>query len=139
MEYTETVRTTADPSRAWQAMAAVTSYPQWTESMTAVAGLDGPELAVGHRFRIRQPGFPAVVWRVTQVRDGETFTWESRSPGLHTVASHWLTTNDDGTTEITLRLRQTGALSAVMRLMTQAKTRRYMALEAAGLKAASES
>ena len=139
MEYTETVRTTADRSRTWRALAAVTAYPQWTRSMTDVAGLDGDELAVGHRFRIRQPGLPSVVWRVSRLRDGEEFSWEARSPGLHSVASHRLSTNADGSTEITLRLEQRGVLAGLVRLLTEAKIRRYIALEAAGVKAAAES
>jgi hypothetical protein len=107
--------------------------------MTAVTGLDGAELALGHRFRISQPGFPAVVWRVCELREGEAFSWEARSPGLHTLASHRVTANADGSTQITLVLRQTGALSGLMRLLTEARTKRYIALEAAGLRAAAES
>jgi len=139
MQYTQAVRTTADRSRTWRVLAAVTSYPQWTPSMTDVAGLDGDELAMGHRFRVRQPGLPVMVWRVTGLRDGEEFTWEARSPGVHTLASHRLSTNADGSTEITLRLEQTGPLAGFVRLLIGAKTRRYVALEAAGLKAAAES
>ena len=139
MEYTETIRVEADRSRAWRALAAVTTYPQWTTSMTNVSGLDGPDLAVGHRFQIRQPGLPAAVWRVSEVRDGESFAWENRTPGLHSVATHRVSANPDGSTQVTLVLRQSGALASLIALLTQAKTRRYIALEAAGVKAAAES
>ncbi len=139
MEYTQTVRTRADASRTWQALAAVTDYPQWTKSMTSVTGLDGSELALGRRFRINQPGFPAVVWRVCELREGESFSWEARSPGLHTVASHSIAAKSDGGTQITLVLRQTGVLSGLMGLLTGKRTRRYIALEAAGRRAAAES
>jgi hypothetical protein len=139
MNYTETVRAKADPSRTWQAMADVLSYPQWTKSIMAVTALDGPTLAVGHRFQIRQPGFPAVVWRVTEFREGVGFSWETRALGLRSVGSHWLRGNADGTTQITLELRQTGALSGLMALFTGAKTRRFLALEAAGTRDAAES
>jgi hypothetical protein len=138
MEYTHTILTNAEPARAWEALAAVTTYPQWTESMRDVTGLDGPDLAVGRRFRIRQPGLPTAVWRVIQVRDGETFTWENRTPGLHSVATHRVSRDAGGDTRITLVLRQTGALAGLIRLLTQARTRRYLTLEAAGVKAAAE-
>jgi hypothetical protein len=139
MDYEETVRAQADPARTWQAMAAVTTYPRWTASMTEVTGLDGPDLALGHRFRIHQPGLPPVVWRVSELRAGEAFSWESHAPGLHAVAFHRLRTNADGSTQITIGLHQTGPLAGLIRLVTQTKTRRYLTLEAAGLKAAAES
>ena len=139
MDYIETVRVEADPSRVWEALAAVDTYPQWTTSMTDVKGLDGPELAVGRRFQIRQPGFPAAVWKVSEVRDGESFRWESKVPGLLSVATHQVSANPDGSTQVVLTLRQTGALAGLMAALPPAKTRRYIALEAAGVKAAAES
>ncbi len=139
MRYEHTLRTTADPARVWKAMSAVTTYPRWTASMTEVTGLDGEELTVGGRFRINQPGLPTAVWRVTDVRDGEAFVWENHSPGLHTVASHRISRDGDGNTRITLVLDQHGFLAGLIRLLTQRKTRRYLHLEANGLKAAAES
>ena len=139
MEYIETIRIEADRSRAWRALAAVTTYPQWTTSMTAVSGLDGPELAVGRRFQIRQPGLPTAVWSVSDVREGESFAWENRMPGLHSVATHRVGANPDGSTQVTLVLRQTGAVAGLITLLTRGKTRRYIKLEAAGVKAAAES
>jgi hypothetical protein len=107
--------------------------------MTDVTGLDGPELAVGRRFQIRQPGFPTAVWHVSDVRDGESFQWESKVPGLLSVANHRVSANADGSTQVVLTLRQTGPLAGLIKVLTQAKTRRYIALEAAGVKAAAES
>jgi hypothetical protein len=138
MDYEQTVRVQADASRTWQALAAVTTYPQWTKSMTAVTDLDGPSLLTGNRFRIVQPGMPALVWRVSEVHEGASFRWEAHSPGVHTVASHELTRDPDGGTVLTLRVRQTGPLAGLIRLLTGVRTQRYMALEAAGLKAAAE-
>jgi hypothetical protein len=138
MDYTQNASTTADIQRAWTALAAVLTLPDWTVSITSITPLDGPDLLIGHRFRIKQPGLPPVVWRVSEVREGESFTWEAHSPGVHTVAHHRLSRNADGTTEIALGLHQTGALAGLVALFTAAKTRRYMGLEAAGLKAAAE-
>ncbi len=137
MNYTHTVRTTADAVHAWSALSAVTTYPQWTSSMTSVTPLDGEQLRAGRRYRIRQPGFPPVVWRVTGVVDGESYQWEAHSPGLRTVAFHRLKPDADGVT-ITIGIEQTGALAGLMGALTGSRTRRYLALEAAGLKAAAE-
>jgi hypothetical protein len=139
MEYTYTVRTTADADHAWSALAAVTTYPQWTASMTTVTALDGEQLRPDRRYRIRQPGFPPVVWRVTDLVDGEAYQWEAHSPGLHTVAYHRLAPDASGGTTITIGIRQTGALASLLGALTGSRTRRYLALEAAGLKAAAES
>jgi hypothetical protein len=138
MNYDQTTNIAADLDRSWAALAAVTTYPRWTASMSTVDPLDGPALQVGNRFRIKQPGLPPTVWRVSDVRDGESFAWEASFPGVHTVAYHRLNRNSDGTTQVTIGLRQTGVLSGLIALLTAAKTRRFLQLEAAGLKAAAE-
>jgi len=138
MDYEQTVRVKADPARTWQALAAVTTYPQWTTSMTAVTPLDDSALVPGNRFRITQPRMPVLVWRVSEVHEGSDYQWEARSPGVLTVASHELAADPEGGTILTLRVRQAGPLAGLVRLLTGARTRRYMALEAAGLKAAAE-
>ncbi len=138
MDYDQSITTTAAATRAWQTVADVTTWPQWTPSMSTVRPLDGVELAVGRRYRVKQPGLPPVVWRVTELAEADSFVWEANSPGVHTVAYHRVRPLEGGGTRIEIGIRQTGALSGVVRLLTQARTRRYLALEAAGLKAASE-
>jgi hypothetical protein len=75
---------------------------------------------------------------VTHLTDGTEFTWATKSPGVHTIGRHKLARNDDGTTRITLELEQTGPLAGVLNLFIGKRTERYLGLEAAGLKAASE-
>lgn len=138
MDYEETTVATAGIGPTWAALADVTNYPRWTASMTSVEPLDGPALVVGNRFRIRQPGLPPTVWRVCDVRERESFSWEATAPGVRTLAYHHLSGEPDGTTRIRIGLRQTGALAGLVALFTRARTRRYVAMEAAGLKAAAE-
>ncbi|MEU8299000.1 SRPBCC family protein [Micromonospora sp. NPDC048909] len=138
MDYAETITTSAGLDRAWAALADVTTYPRWTASMSSVEPLDGGALTVGHRFRIRQPGLPTTVWRVCDVQPGVSFAWAATAPGVRTVAQHSLHAEADGTTRISLGIRQTGTLARLIALLTAAKTRRYMRMEAAGLKAAAE-
>src|SRR5262245_3656432 len=126
MDYEETIDTRAETAQAWAALAAVTTYPRWTTSMTAVEPLDGPDLRAGNRFRIRQPGLPVVVWRVSQVADGASFTWEATSPGVHTVAYHRVAASPAGGTRITIGIRQRGLLAGLVAALTAAKTRRYL-------------
>ena len=139
MRFEQTISTAVDPTRAWTALAEVTAFPAWTRSMTSVEPLDGADLRVGRRYRIRQPGMLALVWRVSQVREGESFVWESRVAGVRTVASHELSADPAGGARITLSIDQSGALAGLIGALTGGRTRRYLRMEADGLKAASES
>lgn len=138
MRYEQCISVDVARERAWTALAAVSAWPQWTASMRDVTPLDGDDLALGRRFRIRQPGLPPMVWRVSALEAGESFTWEARSPGVHTSGYHHLTTNPDGTTRITIGIDQNGPLARLLDVWIGAKTRRYLALEAAGLQAAAQ-
>jgi uncharacterized membrane protein len=138
MNYDETITTTAGLEHSWAALENVTTLPQWTASMTAVEPLDGQALELGHRFRVRQPGLPPTVWRVCDVRPGASFSWDSHVPGVHTVGYHRVESEPDGTTRFRIGIQQTGALAWLVTLFIAARTRRYLRMEAAGLKAAAE-
>lgn len=59
----------------------VEHWPDWTASVTTLRGLDGAQLAVGRRFEIKQPRMPKLVWTVTELEPGTSWTWVQRSPG----------------------------------------------------------
>jgi hypothetical protein len=139
MRQTTTLDTAAGPDATWDALVDVVTWPRWTASMTAVERLDDGPLRVGSRARIKQPGFPWLVWEVSDLRPGVEFTWFTTAPGTRTEGRHLLERNPDGTTRITLIIDQTGPVGVVFGALTKGKTRRFLALEAAGLKAASES
>jgi uncharacterized membrane protein len=134
-----TATTDAGLADTWSVLVDVETWPRWTTSMTSVRRLDEGPLRVGSRARIKQPGMPEMVWRVSELRENELFSWESSSPGVRTVGHHGITRNPDGTTQIWLAVEQHGLLAGLIRALTGSRTRRYIELEAAGLKAASES
>ncbi|GGK39386.1 hypothetical protein GCM10010124_35140 [Pilimelia terevasa] len=138
MTYETRVRIEAPPERIWAVLADVAAWPRWTASMREVTPLSGAALAAGARVRIRQPRLPAAEWEVTRWAPGRGFTWVSRNPGLTVTADHLLDPAPDGATTLTLALRHRGPLAPVLRLLTGALTRRYLALEAAGLRRAAE-
>ena len=72
----------------WEVFADVEHWPDWTASVTELRGLDGPQLSVGRRFEIKQPRMPRLVWTVTDVEPGSSWTWVQRSPGGVTSARH---------------------------------------------------
>ncbi len=51
----------------WDVFSDVERWPEWTASVTRLVALDGPGLAVGKRFEIKQPRMPKLVWEVTDV------------------------------------------------------------------------
>jgi hypothetical protein len=139
MNFEQSISTTASLTQAWSALTDVASLPKWTTSMTSVEPLDGADLRTGRRYRITQPAMPVLVWQVSEVREGESYVWENRLPGIHTVAYHRVAPDAGGGSRITIGIRQSGWFAGVAGLLTGRRTRRYLEREAAGLKAASES
>ena len=78
------------------------------------------------------------MWTVSDLVEGERFTWTSTSPGVHTRASHRVTRTADGS-RVTLSIDQGGVLGRLVGRLYGGLTRRYVAMEAAGLKQRSES
>ena len=72
----------------WAVLSDVEFWPTWTASITSVRPLSPDRLLVGSRVRIKQPRLPATVWTVSDLVEGERFTWTSTGPGVHTRASH---------------------------------------------------
>jgi hypothetical protein len=122
----------------WEVFADVVRWPDWTESVDRVTPLDGPGIEVGHRFEIKQPRFPLLVWEVTEVEPGTSWTWRQRSPGGSTLASHEVVAQAGGGTLVRQRIDQRGPIGVAVGVLTRGLTRRYLDLEARGLKAASE-
>ena len=132
------VCTTASPNRVWQVLVDVARWPAWIESIISVQRLDGGPLRVGSRVRIRQPRMAALVWEVTDLDEGREFTWQARALGVLTVGRHRLAGQPDGGTLIVLSVDHHGPLAGLVSALTGSRTRRYVQMEADGLKAASE-
>ena len=128
----------APPHLVWEVFSDVQRWPEWTESVTSLVGRDGSDLAVGKRFAIKQPGMSKLVWKVTEIDPGASWTWVQRSPGVRVTARHWVTAQPGGRTLVRQQLEQRGALGALVGRMMAKKTRRFLELEAQGLKARSE-
>jgi hypothetical protein len=125
--------------RVWDVYADVERWPTWTASVTSLDLIDGPGLRLGARARIKQPRFPRLVWTVTEIDPGTSWTWVSRSPGAVTTATHRLTAIDGATTRVDQTIDQGGVLGALVGRLTTRLTHRYLAMEAAGLRARAES
>ncbi|HXA11214.1 MAG TPA: SRPBCC family protein [Mycobacterium sp.] len=132
------VEIAAPASLVWDVFSDVERWPEWTASVTRLVALDGPGLAVGKRFEIKQPRMPKLVWEVTEVHPGAGWTWVQRSPGGSTVARHDVVAQAGGRTLVRQQLDQRGAVGALVGRLMHGTTKRYLELEAQGLKARSE-
>jgi uncharacterized protein YndB with AHSA1/START domain len=139
MQFETTVQTDAPVETVWAALVDVRRWPEWTESMQDVRWLDDEGLRVGARARIKQPGSPALTWTVTELDAGRAFTWEASSPVVTTVGTHAVSAAGDQLSTLTLGLQQSGVLAWLVGALTGARTRRFVQLEADGLKRAAES
>lgn len=130
----ESTVTIAAPSRVvFDVLADVARWPEWSDTMTWVRRHDEGPLVVGSRATVKQPRLRETVWTVTEVEDGRRFSWRSHAPGVTTTGRHVVVPSGDGAV-VTLAIEHTGPLSGPVGLLTKGLTRRYLALEGAGLK-----
>jgi len=120
----------------WAVFTDVERWPTWASSFTSVELIDGP-MRLGAKARIRQPRLPTVVWEVTKWEPGRSWTWTATSPGARTEASHVLTRSGSGTIA-EQSIIPSGPLGRLAAVVWRSLTRRYLAIEAAGLKQRSE-
>ena len=137
MDYEFSVEIDAAPDEVWRVLTDVERWPEWTPSMTRVERLDPGAFQVGSTARIKQPKFPPLVWRVTELEPGQSFSWTASGGGVTTVGGHRITPRSDGV-EVTLSIRQAGPLAWLVGLLTSRQTERYVQMEANGLKEQAE-
>ncbi len=113
----------------------VRGWPDWLPTVDGVTPLapdepDGP----GARYEVRQPRMTKAVWQITQWEPGAGFAWESSSPGVRSVGTHHV--EDLGErSRVTLGVEWQGPLAPLVNLVYGRLTQRYIATEAASLKA----
>lgn len=139
--YETSVDVDAPVERAWAVMIDLERMPEWTASIKRVRRVRGDGAAIGSRYRVEQPKLPPATWTITDL-DGEgverrSFTWASGAPGFRSVATHSVAARTGGS-RVTLDIRTSGILGRLFWPLMAGITRRYVDMEAAGLKAAAE-
>lgn len=137
MNFQTTVDIAAPPDVVWPVIAAVEAWCEWTPSVRSIRRLGGGPLDVGSRALVRQPRLPPALWTVSALEPGAAFTWVTWSPGVTVVADHRVVAAPGGS-RVTLAVRFEGLLAGVLGRLTRGLNERYLALEAAGLKARCE-
>ena len=133
-----TIEIDASPTQVWETYLEVESWPEWTASVERIVPLDDGAVAVGNRFEIKQPRLPKLVWIVSEIDPGRSWTWEQRSFGGHTVATHEVESNDVGGALARMSIDQSGPIGTAVGALMKRLTRRYLDIEASGLKARCE-
>ena len=128
----------AAAATVWDVFVDVEHWPEMTESVTSLVALDGPGLEVGKRFEIKQPRMPKLVWEVTAVEPGVSWTWRQKSPGGTTFATHEVIPQGEARTLVKQRIDQRGVVGVTVGVLMLRMTKRYLDLEGQGLKARSE-
>ncbi len=118
----------ADPHRVWHAISDVDRWPEWLDTVDSLKRLDDGPLRVGSRARIKQPGFPAAVWEVTELVDGHHFTWEAAGPGFRSIGRHVVEPSGTGA-RVTLGIEQVGPLGRVVTRLWGRRTQSYVERE----------
>lgn len=134
MNFDVTVEIEAKAERVWRVLVDVETWPSWTPSMTSVERVDSGQLRVGSATRIRQRRLGSMLWRVTELNEARSFTWEARRPGLRLVASHLIEDSGPTGTKVTLSIQQDGVLGSSMAPLTRGFARSNVEAEAQGLK-----
>ncbi|SEQ26053.1 SRPBCC family protein [Lentzea albida] len=127
----------APPGRVWAVVADVERWPERIPTVDSVERLDAGPLAVGARTKLKQPRLSEAIWTVTELTEGVSYTWESKSPGLTVVAAHLVEPHPEGT-KLTLSLTVEGPLAGLGWLLTKKMTQRYVETEAASIKQVAE-
>ena len=137
MAYQTSVTIDAPIGKVWAVLADVASWPSWTPTVTSVRALSGSP-QVGADFQLEQPRLANAVWEIAVWEPPTRFDWVTKSMGVVTEGTHDLAEDGDRTV-VTLAVSHSGGLAPLIRLFYGRLTRRYMATEAASLKARCES
>ena len=87
--FARSIRIAVPSADVWAAIVDVEAWPAWASQFRSLARLDASPLAVGSRVRVTPKGMPGAVWRVTEYREGLSFTWASSLlPGVRVTGGH---------------------------------------------------
>lgn len=137
-EFVESIGIAAPPSRVWAVMADIESWPEWTDSVSKIETLEWATSGVGSRFRVVQPKLRPAEFTTTEWSPGTGFSWVSQAPGIRSIASHRIAPRGEEGSDVALSLRFEGWLGPLVGLFAGGLVRRYMRMEAQGLKARAE-
>ena len=139
MQFEVEVEIAATPEKVWAALINVVRWSEWTASVTKVELQGGEHLALGSKVRIKQPHMPDLVWTITEFDPEHSFSWQNTNTGVTTIGSHMIKASTNNRVVATFGISQSGILAPVIGILSSARTKRYVNMEALGLKRHCES
>ena len=124
-----TARSAATADRLWSLASDVERWGDRLPTVDSVRPLGTSPDRVGSQFEVRQPGLPKAVWRVTDWRQGRSFTWVSTTPGIRSTAVHTVHQEGDGS-RLDLSLEWSGPLARVLEVLIGRKAQGMVETEA---------
>ncbi|RAV03717.1 SRPBCC family protein [Mycolicibacter senuensis] len=137
MRYARTVDIAAGPADVWAVLADIERWPDWTASMREITRLDSGPLRVGSTARVQQPAGRPLVFTISELIAERSFTWTASAAGMRSTGYHELTPTESGVRAV-LTFALTGPMAWLGRLAAAGRIRRYVDMEADGLKRESE-
>jgi uncharacterized membrane protein len=132
-KYSTSITINAGQEAVWKVLSDVAHWHEWTPTVTKVEVLDQPELKLGNRYKVFQPKLQPAEWTVT-VLNASNFTWESKMPGMHMVAEHFVKSINTNQSEVALTFAFNGWLGNLIGKMYGKLTQDYIQTEAQSLK-----
>ena len=138
MRFEKSIDIDAPQQLVWDVLTDLEAWPRRIDTVEAVELVTPPPVSQGSRVRLKQPKLPEGVWDVTVWDAPSYFAWTQKTGGIISVAGHRVAALGDACARLTLTLDMRGFLVPVVALFYKDLTNRYMALEADGMKRASE-
>jgi uncharacterized protein YndB with AHSA1/START domain len=131
--YVTTVDIAAPPAAVWAVTTDVEAWPSWNVATPTVRRQERAPIGPGSTVIVIQPKLRPATWTVREAVRDQSFVWDTTGPGYVVTARHDIRPYRDGST-LRLQVVMTGVLSRVVWLVTGSVVRRYLDLEAAGLR-----
>jgi uncharacterized membrane protein len=133
-KYSTSITINANQESVWKILSDVSRWNEWTTTVTRVEVLNTSELKLNSRYKVFQPKLQPALWTVIVLNPPSSFTWESKTPGMHLMAEHILTSKGASQTELTLTFAFHGWLGNFIGKMYGKLTEDYIQTEAQSLK-----
>jgi uncharacterized membrane protein len=129
---THTTTIEAPVERVWALTLDLESLPRITPTVASVERLDDGPVRVGSRARLTQPGLPARVWTVEDLKAPERFAWATRLLGVRMIGIHELEALDDHRCRLTLHVAFEGRGATLLWRLGRRSIGKAIATEGAG-------
>ena len=139
MHFEKSIEIDAPQQRVWDVLSDLEAWPQRIETVDLVELVTPAPITEGSRVRLKQPKLPEGTWDITVWDAPSYFEWRQKSGGITSVAGHRVEMLEEGRSRLTLSLDMRGPLILVVGLFYRGLTKRYMTMEAQGMKRAAES